>query len=250
MAVKQSFARWCFGNSSIKDLCVLAQRVGFAGIDLVDPADWLTLKSHGLVCSLAPSHPINQGLNHPKHHADCERLIRNAIDESAEGGCPNVVCFSGNRGEMDDAAGARHCIDALRRLAPFAEEKGVTLCLELLNSKEHQGYMCDRTAWGVGVCEAVGSERVRLLYDVYHMQRMEGDLVDTIRRHARWFGHIHTAGVPGRHELDDAQEIFYPAVLKALRVAGYEGWIGHEFLPRGEAESALTSAFQLVQVHS
>ncbi len=248
MPFKQSFARWCFAKTSIRDLCAIAKRIGFDGIDLVEPGDWTLLREHGLICSLAPSHPINSGLNDPANHPECERLIREAIDRSAESGCPNVVCFSGNRGVIGDDEGAENCAMALARLAPHAESKGVTLCLELLNSKDHKSYMCDRTQWGVEVCRRVGSPHVKLLYDVYHMQRMEGDLVSTIRSSIENIGHIHTAGVPGRHELDPEQEIHYPAVFVALRRAGYAGWIGHEFLPRGDAETGLRQAFALAAI--
>lgn len=246
MAIKQSFARWCFGKIDLPELCVIAQRIGFDGIDLVEPKEWPILREHGLVCSLAPSHSIVKGINDPANHAECERLLRDAIQESAAGGCPNVVCFSGNRGAICDEQGIIHAAESLKRIAPLAEKEGVTVCLELLNSKDHNGYMADRTDWGVKVCERVASERIKLLYDVYHMQRMEGDLVQTLTDHIRWIGHVHTAGVPGRHELNDSQEIHYPAVLTALKAAGYSGWIGHEFIPRGEMEAALRHAQRLV----
>jgi hydroxypyruvate isomerase len=247
MPIKQSFARWCFGKIELRDLCAMAKRIGFDGIDLVDPKEWPILREHGLVCSLAPSHSLVKGLNDPANHAECERLLRDAIQESAAGGCPNVVCFSGNRGVISDEQGILHAAEALKRVAPLAESENVTVCLEMLNSKDHVGYMADRTQWGVRVCEMVNSSRVKLLYDVYHMQRMEGDLVDTLRGNARWIGHIHTAGVPGRHELDESQEVHYPAVLSALRELEYAGWIGHEFLPRGDAEQGLRHAFGLVR---
>jgi hydroxypyruvate isomerase len=246
MPIKQSLARWCFGKTELRELCTMAKRLGFDGIDLVEPREWPILRDHGLVCSLAPSHSIAKGLSDPANHADCERLIRDAIQESAAAGCPNVVCFSGNRGAIDDEQGIHHAAESLARVAPLAEKEGVTICLELLNSKDHTGYMADRTAWGVAVCERVGSPRVKLLYDIYHMQRMEGDLVHTIRAHARWIGHIHTAGVPGRHELDDEQEIAYPFVLSALKETGYKSWIGHEFLPRAEVLASLAHAHALV----
>lgn len=255
MPWNQSFARWCYSKTPLAELCEMARAIGFAGIDLVEPAEWKTLDSFGLVCSLCPSHPINKGLNDPANHERCETLIRDAIDESAAGGCPNVVCFSGNRdakndgvGAIDDEAGSTHCVDVLKRLAGYAEAKRVTLCLELLNSKDHKGYMADRTAWGVDVCRRVGSERVKLLYDVYHMQRMEGDLVATIREHGNWFGHIHTAGVPGRNELHlPVQEIHYPAIFAALKSINYTGWIGHEFLPTIDVGTGLRKAFEVAR---
>lgn len=247
MHLRQSFARWCYASTPIDELCALAARIGFEGIDLVDPADWPLLDEHGLVCSLANSHPISRGLNDPAHHGECERLLRDAIERSARHGCPSVVCFSGNRGAVDDERGIDNAADLLTRLAPLARSAGVTLCLELLNSKDHEGYMCDRTAWGVEVCRRVDSRHVKLLYDVYHMQRMEGDLVATLESIAGHVGHIHTAGVPGRHELDDRQEVHYPAVFRALVRSGYTGWVGHEFLPTRDAETGLREAFDLVR---
>lgn len=246
MRFKQSFARWCFASIPIRELCAIAVEIGFDGIDLVDPSEWPILREHGLVCSLAGSHSIVKGLNDPANHPACETKLIEAIELSAANDCPNVVCFSGNRGAIDDVVGAANCVESLKRVAPMADEKGVTLCLELLNSKDHKQYMCDRTAWGVDVCQRVGLPNVKLLYDVYHMQRMEGDLIATIEANIAHIGHIHTAGCPGRHELDASQEIHYPAVLKSLVRTGYRGWIGHEFLPRGEMRQSLRQAFELV----
>lgn len=246
MRFRQSFARWCFASIPIRELCAIAVEIGFEGIDLVDPGEWPILREHGLLCSLAGSHSIVKGLNDPANHAACEAKLIEAIELSAANGCPNVVCFSGNRGSIDDVTGAANCVESLKRIAPIAERKGVTLCLELLNSKDHPQYMCDKTAWGVDVVARVGSSQVKLLYDVYHMQRMEGDLIATIEANIGHIGHLHTAGNPGRQELDDEQEIHYPAVFRALVKSGYMGWIGHEFLPRGEARSSLRLAYDMV----
>jgi len=187
---------------------------------------------------------LTEGLNDRGNHDSLEEELRESIDVAARHGIPGIVCFSGNRRQgLSEEKGIELCAEGLRRLAPYAEEKGVTLNLELLNSKiDHPGYQCDRTAWGVAVCERVGSPRVKLLYDIYHMQIMEGDIIRTIRDSIRWIGHFHTAGVPGRGDIDDTQEVNYGAVCDAIRESGYDLYLAHEFQPRGELFEALAMA--------
>lgn len=224
--------------------------MGLVGLDLVEPADWPVLHRHGLICTMTPSHPLVRGLNHPANHAECIAKITAALEATAAAGFPNVICFPGNRdGEpafVSDDDGARHTLTALQKVAPMAERLGVTLHLELLNSKvDHPGYMGDRTEWLAAILRKLGSPRVKMLYDIYHMQVQEGDVIATIRKHHELIGHYHTAGVPGRHELDDRQELNYPAIVRAIRETGYDGFFVHEFVPTGEPMAALRAAVKL-----
>jgi hydroxypyruvate isomerase len=247
---KQSAAWWCFVASnrlSPEAFVRTAAEIGYAGIDLV-PREFIPLvKSHGLVVSAVGGHAsLTLGLNRREQHDRIERELRENIAYAAEQGIPNLICFSGNRDGISEDEGAANTAEGLSRVAKVAENAGVTLVLELLNSKvDHPDYQCDHTPWGVQVCEMVNSPRVRLLYDIYHMQIMEGDLIRTIRDHNQWFAHYHTAGNPGRKDLDSAQEIFYPPVLTAIKNTGYTQYIAHEFVPKGDAAQALKHAFDL-----
>jgi hydroxypyruvate isomerase len=233
--INQSVCQWCYDKLSLDALCAGAVKAGCRGIDLVKIADWPTLKKHGLVGTMTPSHAIEKGLNRKENWEFCLGKIREGIEASAAAGFPNVICFSGNRAGMDDEEGIKNCAEALKQVAGLAEQKKVTICMELLNSKvNHKDYMCDHTEWGVKLCKAVGSDRFKLLYDIYHMQIMEGDVIATIRKHKDYLGHYHTAGVPGRHELDDQQELNYPPIVRAIVDTGYKGWLGQEFIPRGK----------------
>ncbi len=241
---RQAVCHWCFKGLAIEPFARLCAGLGYGGIDLVGPEHAPLLRSLGLVPTLLPSHSIGRGLNRPAHHAECLAKIRTALEAAAEVGAPNVVCFSGNREGMDDAEGLKHCAAAIKQVAGRAETLGVTLCLELLNSKrDHADYMADRTAWGADLVRGVGSERFKLLYDIYHMQVQEGDVIATIRQYADCMGHYHTAGVPGRHEIDAGQELCYPAIVQVIAQTGYRGWITHEFIPTGDPESALRQAW-------
>jgi hydroxypyruvate isomerase len=246
----QSVSRWCYGKLSLDDLCKSAKEFGYAAIDLLSENEWATPARYGLVCSLANGFgSIPVGFNRPDHHAkliaDGERLIALA----AAAGVPNIVVFSGNRAGMSDGEGIANCIAGLKRLAPAAEERGVTLCLELLNSKvDHKDYHADHTAWGVQVVQGVASPRVKLLYDIYHMQIMEGDVVATIRANARHIAHYHTGGVPGRAEIDETQELNYRRVMQAVAESGFTGFVGQEFVPRREPLASLKQAFDICNV--
>ncbi|MDH7568288.1 MAG: TIM barrel protein [Armatimonadota bacterium] len=248
--VAQSVSRWCFGRIPLGEFAGICKRLGLGGIDLLGPSDFGVLKEHGLVCTMTNSHGIAVGLNRKENHARCLEALRQAIEATAAAGFPNVITFSGNRGEgIDDESGAANCVEALKQIASFAEEKKVTICMELLNSKvNHKGYMCDRTAWGAAVCRAVGSPRVKLLYDIYHMQIQEGDIIRTLREFKEYIGHVHTGGVPGRNEIDDTQELNYPAIMRALVEMGYTGWVAHEFVPKGDPVASLAQAVRLCDV--
>jgi hydroxypyruvate isomerase len=230
------------------------QAVAEAGYDAIDlvPADYLPLvRAHGLAISaIAAHHPLTVGLNQPDQHDRIASEIRANIALAQQWAIPNLICFSGNRNGIDDATGIAHTAAGLARVAPDAEAAGVTLVLELLNSKvDHPDYQADHTAWGLEVCQRVASPRVKLLYDIYHMQIMEGDIIRTIGAAHTAIGHYHTAGNPGRHELDETQELHYPAILRAIRATGYTGYVTHEFIPRGEPVAALHAARQYCAPH-
>ena len=250
--LKQSVSRWCFGKMSLDELSGHAARIGYRGIDLLLPEDWPVVRKHGLVCALATVGgpvTIEKGLNRVENHGAILDALGKAIDLAAESQVPNVVCFSGNRAGMSDEEGLENCARGLRQIAPHAEQKGVTLCVELLNSKvDHKDYMCDHTAWGVALVKKVDSPRVKLLYDIYHMQIMEGDVIRTIRENIGWIAHFHTAGVPGRHEIDGRQELNYPAICRAVVEAGYTGFLAQEFVPTDEPLRALEEAFRICDV--
>ena len=243
--MKTAVAWWCFERAlGPEELVTAAVQGGYDGIELAPQEEWRRVVDAGLVLASDRGHaPLEDGLNRRENHDRIEAEILERLALAQEWGIPNLICFSGNRGDLDDATGAENTAEGLRRVAQAAEEAGVTLVLELLNSKvDHPDYQCDRTEWGVKVCESVNSPRVKLLYDIYHMQIMEGDLIRTIRTHHAWFGHYHVAGNPGRHEPDDSQEINYPAIYGAIRETGYDRFVGVEFLPTVDPAAALRAA--------
>ena len=249
--VKQSACRWCYQKISLEDLCRAGAEMGLSAIDLVSPEDAPTLKKYGLVPSMIMpgGGDIPDGFNRKENHDKLEAQLRERIPKAAAVGAPNIITFSGNRRGMPDEEGARNTITGLNRLKKIAEDNGVTICLELLNSKvNHHDYMADHTEWGARVMQEVNSPRVKLLYDIYHMQIMEGDLIDTIRQNIGVLGHFHTGGVPGRHELDATQEIQYTGVMKAIADSGYQGYVAHEFLPTGDPLTSLRQAVELCDV--
>jgi len=246
--IRQSVCRWCYGRIPLEKLAEESARMGIKGMDLVGKDEWPVLKKYGLICTMVPSHGIGKGFNRKENHDECVAVVSKAIEAAAEALFPNVICFSGNRGGMADDVGAENCAIGLKKVAGLAEQKKVTLCLELLNSKEHRDYMCDRTAWGVEVCKKVGSERVKLLYDIYHMQRMEGDIINTIRQNIQYIGHFHTAGNPGRGEMDENQELNYPAIMRAIADAKFDGYVGQEFIPKRDPLKSLAEAVRLCDV--
>ncbi|RNL51053.1 hydroxypyruvate isomerase family protein [Pedobacter jejuensis] len=233
--INHSVCRWCFSTLDVETLCTDAKKLGLTGIDLVGPKDWPTLKKHGLISSMCNGAEINlvDGFNDKKFH---DQLIKNyteMIPLVAAAGYKNLICFSGNRRGKDDETGWNNCVEGLKKLMPLAEKHNVTLVMELLNSKvNHQDYQCDTTPWGVELCKRLGSENFKLLYDIYHMQIDEGNVISTIESSHKYIAHYHTAGVPGRNEIDDTQELYYPAIMKAIVETGFKGFVAQEFIPK------------------
>ncbi|ACB76257.1 hydroxypyruvate isomerase family protein [Opitutus terrae] len=248
--IKQGITRGCLrGIASLDEMAAICAELGIAGIDFVAPKDFPVLQKHGLICPCVHSGKLTEGLNNPAHHAASLASLRQAIDDAAAAGYPNVLCFSGNRAGIDDETGLRACTRALEQVIGLAEQKGVTICMELLNSKrDHRDYQCDRTAWGVELCKRVNSPRFKLLYDIYHMQIMEGDVISTFRTNVRYIGHVHTAGVPGRNEIDETQELYYPAIIRAIAESGYAGYVSHEYGPKRNPVESLRRAVELCDV--
>ena len=227
-----------------------AVEIGYRGVEMVPQEHWGLLADHGLQIATTIGHAsLPDGLNNPANHTRIEDELRGNLELAVAHEIPNLICFSGNRSGRLDEEGRDHCIAGLRRVAGAAEKSGVNLCLELLNSKvDHPDYQCDRTTWGVEVCRGVDSPRVKLLYDIYHMQIMEGDLIRTIEDNAEYIAHYHTAGNQGRHDLDETQEIYYPAVMRAIAGTGYQGYVGQEFTPKGDPLAAMAAAFRTCDV--
>ncbi len=250
-AIKQSVSAWCFARLlEPADLIRTAAEIGYVGVDLIDQEYWPLVKEHGLEIAAVNGHrSIEEGLNRCENHDRIERELTANLDLAARWGIANLIVFSGNRRGLSDTEGAEVTAEGLRRVARAAEDAGVTLVLELLNSKvDHPDYQGDHTAWGVEVCRMVDSPRVKLLYDIYHMQVMEGHIISTLRENAAYIGHYHTAGNPGRGELHEPQELNYRAIMQAILVTGYTGYVGQEFVPVGDPVVALKEAFALCDV--
>jgi hydroxypyruvate isomerase len=242
-------------NTPLDEMCRVAADLGCVGFDLVQTRDWPTLKKYGLIPTMsspqASGITIPDGLNDKANHERLEKSTRAGIDDCAAGGCPNLITFSGNRHGMPDDQGADNCVAFLNRVKAQAEDKGVTICMELLNSKvNHKDYMCDHAAWGVAVMKRVNSPRVKLLYDIYHMQIMDGDISRTITENLQWIAHFHTGGVPGRHEIDDTQELNYRFVAKTIADLGYTGYVAHEYSPAPghDPRESLKQAIEIMTV--
>jgi hydroxypyruvate isomerase len=249
--IQQSVSRWCYKQIVLDELCAYAAQIGLKGIDLLNPEEYEIPGRHGLVCSMAYAGggEIVSAMNRVENHAKIEEGFRKYIPLAAKAGVPNVITFSGNRAGMSDEEGAKNTIAGLNRVKKIAEDHGVTICMELLNSKvDHKDYMCDHTAWGVEVVQTVNSPRVKLLYDIYHMQIMEGDMVRTIQQNIQWLGHFHTGGVPGRHELDGTQEVQWDGVMRGIAAANFHGYVAHEFVPTRDPLTSLRQAVDLCDV--
>jgi hydroxypyruvate isomerase len=249
--IHQSVCRWCYKEMSVDALASTAASLGLKGVDLLEVEEFEIPRRHGLICTMgyAGGGTIPDAMNRVENHDAIEAAFRKNIPLAAKAGVPNVITFSGNRRGMPDDEGARNTVIGLNRVKKIAEDHGVTICLELLNSKvNHPDYMADHTAWGAQVMGEVDSPRVKLLYDIYHMQIMEGDLIATIQKNIGVIGHFHTGGVPGRHQLDHAQEIQYDAVMRAIAETPYQGYVAHEFLPTIDPVTALRQAVQLCDV--
>jgi hydroxypyruvate isomerase len=249
--LRQSVARWCYAKLSLEELCAKSAQLGLQGIDLLNEDEWEIPKLHGMICSIGygGGGEIGDALNRPENHARIEAAFRRTIPLAAKAGVESLITFSGNRKGMSDEEGARNTIAGLNRVKRIAEDHGVTICMELLNSKrDHKDYMCDHSAWGFRVVQEVNSPRVKLLYDIYHMQIMEGDLISTIVENINWIGHFHTGGVPGRHELDNDQEVNWIGVMRAIAGTNFKGFVAHEFIPVRDPLRSLAEAIQLCNV--
>jgi hydroxypyruvate isomerase len=251
--INHSVCQWTFNDLSLDQLCTEAKKIGLKAIDLIGPKDWPTLRKHGLECSMCyigGKVSLTEGWNNPAFHAQLIKDYEETIPLVAKAGYKNLICFSGNRNGMDDKTGLAHCVTGLRAILPLAEKHNVVIQMELLNSKvDHKDYMCDKTPWGVELCKQLDSAHFKLLYDIYHMQIDEGDVIRTIRDNHHYIGHYHTAGVPGRHELDETQELFYPAIMKAIVDTGFKGYVAQEFIPTGKTtEDKLAALKKAVQV--
>ncbi|MFZ1454546.1 MAG: TIM barrel protein, partial [Saprospiraceae bacterium] len=237
--INHSVCRWTYGHLSLDQLCIVVKKMGFNAIDLIGPNEWDMLKKHGIDSSMCNGAEIGltKGWNDRQYH---EQLIKNYtehIELVSKAGYKNLICFSGNRNGMDDETGMKTCVEGLKKIIGLAEKKGVIIQMELFNSKvDHKDYMCDTSQWGIELCKRLGSPNFKLLYDIYHMQISEGDIIRSIRDHHPYFGHYHPAGVPGRNEIDETQELYYPAIMNAITKTGYKGYVAQEFLPTGKTE--------------
>lgn len=249
-SINHSVCKWCYPDLSVSELAAAAKEMGITSIELLQVDDYPAIQDVGLICAMTsgPS-TIPDGFNRKENHEWLESGFRDVIPKVADAGFPNVICFSGNRAGMDDQEGLENCVVGLQSIIPEAEKHGVTVCMELLNSKvDHPDYMCDHTDWGVELVERVGSDRFKLLYDIYHMQIMEGDVIRTIRDNYEYIGHYHTGGNPGRNEIDETQELYYPAIMQAIADTGFTGYVAQEFIPTRSPLESLREAVEICDV--
>ena len=253
--INQSIVGWCFEKYwKIDEMCQVAKRLGCVSVELVEPKVWPTLKKHGLICAIAKAHGFEQGMNNPKYQDMCIDALRKTIDACAEAGYPSVITFTGFAEDIPSDVGLKNCVAGFKKVIGYAEQKKVNLCLEMLNSrvaenmKGHPGYQGDHTDYCMEIIKKVGSPRMKLLFDIYHVQIMDGDVIRRIRQYAESIGHVHTAGNPGRIELDDRQENNYPAIMRALVDVGYKGYVGQEFIPTRDPLQGLKEAVKLCDV--
>jgi hydroxypyruvate isomerase len=248
--LRHSVSRWCYGRIPLDDLCEAAKGIGYKSIELLDEKDWLIPKNHGLTCAMANGFgTIPIGFNRPDNHDKLVAAAEAMIPKAAAAGVPNIVCFSGNRAGLSDGEGIANCIAGFKRITPTAEKHGVTLCLEVLNSKvDHKDYQADHTAWAAEVVKGVDSPRLKILFDIYHMQIMEGNVIATIRANYPHIAHFHTGGVPGRAEIDDTQELNYRRVMQAIADLGFTGYVAQEFVPKRDPLTSLKQAFEICDV--
>ncbi len=231
-----SVCRWCYSKFTLEELCEIAKEIGIHSIELLNPSEWDTVLKRGLKVALSngSSLGITKGWNNPKYHGQLQADLLEIIPQAAEKGIPQIIVFSGNRNGTPDDEGLEHCAVGLDPIVKFAEQYNIQIVMELLNSKiDHHDYQCDHTPWGISLVDKIGSHHFKLLYDIYHMQIMEGDVIRTIKEHKDYIGHYHTAGVPGRHEIDQSQELNYPAIMRAIAECGFKGFVAQEFIPAG-----------------
>ena len=250
--IRHAVCRWCYSSIPLEEFCIGAKKIGIEAIDLVGPKDWPTLKKYGLDSSMCNGAEINltDGWNEPAFHDTLIRQYTDMIPLVAANGYKNLICFSGNRRGKDDESGLQHCTDGLKKIMSLAEKHNVTIVMELLNSKiNHKDYQCDKTAWGVELAKRIGSPNFKLLYDIYHMQIDEGDVIHTIQEYHPYIAHYHTGGVPGRNEIDETQELYYPAIMRAILKTGFKGYVAQEFIPTwNDKLAALDKAIDICDV--
>ncbi|WP_027329706.1 hydroxypyruvate isomerase family protein [Marinimicrobium agarilyticum] len=245
--IHHSVARWTYDFLSVEELCQVVKRIGFSAIDLIGPGEWHILKEHGVDSSMCngaePS--LEEGWGNAEHHSGLIESYRKHIDLVSEAGYQNLICFSGNARGMDPEDGLKAAVKGLKKIMAQAEKRGVVLQMELFNSKvNHPDYLCDNTDWGIELCKRLDSPNFKLLYDIYHMQIMEGDIIRTIRDNHQYFGHYHTAGVPGRHEIDESQELYYPAIMRAIEAVDFQGYVAQEFIPQRATDEQKIESLQ------
>ncbi len=249
-AINHSVCKWCYNDIPLEDFCVASKEIGLKSVELLDTSDFPTLEKHGLTCALVTSPTgttkdgvkvggIEKAFNRNEYHDTLQETYEAKLKQCADVGAKQLICFSGNRDGMDDQQGMENCAAGLKRIMPLAEKLGIVVTMELLNSRvNHADYMCDLSKWGTGLVDMVGSENFKLLYDIYHMQIMEGDIIATIKAKNEYFSHYHTGGVPGRNEIDETQELYYPAIMKAIVDTGFTGYVAQEFIPKREDKLA------------
>ena len=256
--INHSVCKWCYPKIALNELCAAGKEMGLVSVELLQPADFPTLKEHGLICAMVSNPTVNgpegkplggieRAWNRKEHHELLAQAYEPQINAVADAGFKNLICFSGNRAGLDDVTGLKNCAEGLKRILPLAEKRGVIICMELLNSRvNHPDYQCDKSAWGIELVKQISSPNFKLLYDIYHMQIMEGDVIATIRKNQEVFAHYHTGGVPGRHEIDETQELNYGAVMRAIADTGFKGHVAQEFIPA--KPDALASLKQAVGI--
>lgn len=252
--IRQSVVTWCFKPMSVEELCGHAKQIGLESVELVQPEHFATIQKAGLRCAIASSHGFAKGFAHTEEHNECLKILRTNIEAAARFDVPSIITFSGFRRGLSDEVATKNMIDGLKKIVPFAEEKKVTLCLEMLNSrvnlemKGHPDYFCDDLERTVDICKQIGSGRMKVLFDIYHVQIMHGDIIARLRQHLPYIAHIHTAGVPGRGEIDDTQELNYPPIMRAIAESDYKGFVGQEFIPTRDKVKSLAQAFHICDV--
>lgn len=254
--LNHSVCKWCYPKISVEDLAKAGKQFGLQSIELLGPDDWAAAQKQGLTCAMAMNPTVDglggitKAFNRVEHHDKLVAAYEDLIPKAANAGLKNVICFSGNRAGLPDEQGIENCAKGIQRLMAVCEKNKINLVMELLNSKiDHKDYQCDHTAWGVALCQRVGSERFKLLYDIYHMQIMEGDVIRTIKASHQYIAHYHTGGVPGRNEIDESQELYYPAIMKAIAATGFDGFVAQEFIPkRPDALASLEQGIKICKV--